>query len=45
MELAAPHELDVRVIGEDGAEIAEVQGSFQTTPGQTPRQASRWSCR
>jgi hypothetical protein len=30
MEADRPHELDVRIIGEDGAEIARVQGGFQT---------------
>jgi hypothetical protein len=30
MEVAHPHEIDVRVVGEDGAEIARVQGGFQT---------------
>lgn len=33
MELGRPHELEVRVLGEDGAEIATVQGGFQTAPG------------
>lgn len=34
MEAARPHEIDVRVMTEDGAEMARVQGGFQTTPGQ-----------
>jgi uncharacterized protein DUF6941 len=30
MEAAHPHEIDVRVVGEDGAELARMQGGFQT---------------
>ena len=34
MEAANPHEIDVRVMSEDGEEIARVQGGFQATPGE-----------
>lgn len=33
METERPHELEVRIIGEDGAEVARLEGGFQAQPG------------
>ena len=34
MEAPHPHQIDVRIVGVDGAQIARIEGAFQSTPGE-----------